>query len=166
MPPDGHAASGLLPTNRSGVVCLAQFSHQVSCLGEDQALQGQLYGGGRSRRAKDKLVSHGAGDGPGDHGGGADLCERQQAEQFTEAGQGALQQRADGFIGTVTPGDAGAAVEKNQIDVISCDDPCQPGAHLIGFIGKNVPHRHLVAGGVQARSQQISRAVGARGAAV
>src|SRR5437867_4220166 len=87
---------------------LVDLRDEVADLGEDQLVEAEADGRGRSGKGEDDLVPDEAGDGAAQHRGGADLLVGERAEDLPEPVEAPLEERGDGLVGPVAPRDPGA----------------------------------------------------------
>jgi hypothetical protein len=90
--------------------------HRMSELGKDEPLHRQAYRSWRAWHEENEHIVHHARVGPGQHRGGADLLERQQAEQLAETVEAPLEQRTDRLGRAVARSKARPARHKYGVD--------------------------------------------------
>lgn len=104
--------------------------------GDDEFLHGEFDGVGGAGEGEEEGFVGEAGDGAGEHGGGADVLVAEHAEEFAEALEFFVQESADDLDGGVAGGDAGAAGGDDDVEglVARCEPGLELGFDLCGFV--------------------------------
>ncbi|ODB39852.1 hypothetical protein A9L43_15505 [Pseudomonas mosselii] len=138
---------------------------RIQLLGQD-AFPGRAAGAGRTRQATHQGAVGQAGQGPALHGRGADIKDRQGAEQLAKPVDALVQQAVHRLRRAVAPGEAGATSDQHHLHLVVGDPGGDLGADLVQVVLEQLPRHQAVAHADGAAGQQLAGGVGVVGAGV
>jgi hypothetical protein len=113
----------------------SELAKGVGELGEDQAREGELDGGGGTWQCEDEFVGGNAGGGAAEHGAAGDLLVAEHAEELAEAVEAQVKAALDDGNGLVARADAGAAGGEDGVDVVAGQELIEQALELSGVVG-------------------------------
>src|SRR5690606_25814113 len=137
----------------------------VELVADDPLPGGSARRRGAGQGEQERAVGQ-AGEGPRLQRGGADLLERDRAEQFAEAGHRLVQQRQQRLGRGVAAGEAGATADQDAVDGLVGDPLRHQGAHGIAVVGQQGALDQAMAVGLERGGEVVAGGIFGEGARV